>query len=76
MRTMKKIVALSLVLAMALSMMASAASFKDQATINEDLIDEKLQTVSEIQGQTVAFILVQTNQEGFWTIRGTWTDPV
>ena len=40
MRTMNKIVALSLVLAMALSMMASAASFKDQATINEDLIDE------------------------------------
>ena len=36
MRTMKKIVALSLVLAMALSMMASAA-FKDQATINADL---------------------------------------
>ena len=40
MRTMNKIVALSLVLAMAFSMMASAASFKDQATINEDLIDE------------------------------------
>ena len=40
MRKMNKIVALSLVLAMALSMMASAASFKDQATINADLIDE------------------------------------
>ncbi|MBR4879465.1 MAG: S-layer homology domain-containing protein [Clostridia bacterium] len=40
MRTMNKIVALALVLAMAFSMMASAASFKDQATINEDLIDE------------------------------------
>ena len=40
MRTMNKIVALSLVLAMALSMMASAASFKDEATINADLIDE------------------------------------
>ena len=40
MRTMNKIVALSLVLAMALSMMASAASFKDQATINADLMDE------------------------------------
>jgi len=37
---MNKIVALSLVLAMALSMMASAASFKDQATINADLMDE------------------------------------
>ncbi|MBE6988441.1 MAG: S-layer homology domain-containing protein, partial [Ruminococcaceae bacterium] len=40
MRKMNKIVALSLVLAMALSMMASAASFKDQATINAELIDE------------------------------------
>ena len=40
MRKMNKIVALSLVLAMALSMMASAASFKDQATINADLMDE------------------------------------
>ena len=40
MRTMNKIVALSLVLAMAFSMMASAASFKDQATINADLMDE------------------------------------
>ena len=40
MRTMKKIVALSLVLAMALSMMASAASFKDQATINADLVSD------------------------------------
>ena len=40
MRTMNKIVALALVLAMALSMMASAASFKDEATINADLIDE------------------------------------
>ena len=40
MRKMNKIVALSLVLAMALSMMASAASFKDQATINADLVDE------------------------------------
>ena len=39
MRTMNKIVALSLVLAMALSMMAGAA-FKDQATINADLVDE------------------------------------
>ena len=40
MRTMNKIVALSLVLAMAFSMMASAASFKDQATINADLVDD------------------------------------
>ncbi|MBR4878985.1 MAG: S-layer homology domain-containing protein, partial [Clostridia bacterium] len=40
MRTMNKIVALALVLAMAFSMMASAASFKDQATINADLMDE------------------------------------
>ena len=40
MRTMNKIVALSLVLAMALSMMASAASFKDQATINADLVSD------------------------------------
>ena len=40
MRTMKKVLALSLVLAMALSMVASAASFKDQATINEDLIED------------------------------------
>ncbi|MBE6987692.1 MAG: S-layer homology domain-containing protein [Ruminococcaceae bacterium] len=40
MRKMNKIVALSLVLAMALSMMASAASFKDQATINADLIED------------------------------------
>ncbi|MBQ6868728.1 MAG: S-layer homology domain-containing protein [Clostridia bacterium] len=40
MRKMNKIVALSLVLAMALSMMASAANFKDQATINTDLVDE------------------------------------
>ena len=39
MRTMNKIVALSLVLAMALSMMAGAA-FKDQATINADLIND------------------------------------
>ncbi|MBQ6835493.1 MAG: S-layer homology domain-containing protein [Clostridia bacterium] len=39
MRKMNKIVALSLVLAMALSMMAGAA-FKDQAAINEDLADE------------------------------------
>ena len=38
MRTMNKIVALALVLAMAFSMMASAVTFKDQATINEDLI--------------------------------------
>ena len=36
MRTMKKVIALSLVLAMALSMMATAA-FKDQEAINEDL---------------------------------------
>ncbi|MBQ6835495.1 MAG: S-layer homology domain-containing protein, partial [Clostridia bacterium] len=40
MRKMNKIVALSLVLAMAFSMLASAASFKDQATINADLMDE------------------------------------
>ena len=40
MRKMNKIVALSLVLAMALSMMASAVTFKDQATINKELIDE------------------------------------
>ena len=36
MRTMKKVLALSLVLAMALGMMATAA-FKDQEAINEDL---------------------------------------
>ena len=40
MRKMNKIVALSLVLAMALSMMASAATFKDQSDINKDLADE------------------------------------
>ena len=40
MRTMNKIVALSLVLAMALSMMASAASFKDQSDINANLVDD------------------------------------
>ena len=40
MRTMNKIVALSLVLAMAFSMMASAANFKDQGDINATLVDE------------------------------------
>ena len=40
MRTMNKIVALSLVLAMAFSMMASAANFKDQSDINATLVDE------------------------------------
>ena len=40
MRKMNKIVALSLVLAMALSMMASAVEFKDQTTINANLVDE------------------------------------
>ena len=39
MRTMNKIVALSLVLAMALSMMAGAA-FKDQSDINANLVDD------------------------------------
>lgn len=51
--------------------------------IDQDLVDEEMsnqiqladQNVSDLNGQVVSFVLVQTDQPDFWTIRGTWTDP-
>ena len=75
MRTMNKIVALSLVLAMAFSMMASAASFKDQATINEDLIDE-INMIIEKYSLISAYVCIHCGQPQAKILNLGWIQPM